>query len=264
MRQIGINMGAMRGLSNEDYSKRVKELGFDTVFTGVAKTWTDQCRLADIFAANGLTYETLHAPFGHINDIWLDTEGGEKMLEELMFSVGACHASGAPILVVHLSSGLKPPSITDIGRGRFETLVEHAAQKGVTIAFENQRKLANISWAFENFEDCDNVGFCWDCGHEACFTLGREYMPLFGKKLVCTHIHDNTAEFNADLHLIPFDGNIDFTRFAEHIRKSGYTGPLTLEVISGNSNYYGGVAIDDYLQKAADAVKKLRTMVDGE
>jgi sugar phosphate isomerase/epimerase len=146
----------------------------------------------------------------------------------------------------------------------FEKLVEYAAQKGVTIAFENQRKLGNIAWAFDNFENCDNVGFCWDCGHEACFTLEREYMPIFGKKLVCTHIHDNTAVFNADLHLLPFDGKIDYDRFAEHIRKSGYQGPLTLEVIAGNSKYYEGVDIDTYLNKAAEVIKKLRTMVDGE
>ena len=264
MRQIGINMHAVRGLSGEDYAKKVKSLGFDTVFTGVAKTIESQCEYADIFARNGLVYENLHAPFGHINDIWLDTDGGEKMLEELMFSVDACHAAGAPILVVHLSSGLKPPSITDIGRARFEALVEHATKNGVTLAFENQRKLANIAWVFEHFEDCDNVGFCWDCGHEACFTLGREYMPLFGKKLVCTHIHDNTAIFNADLHMLPFDGVIDFDRFAKHIKDSGYKGPLTLEVMAGHSNFYEGVSIDDYLQKAADVIKKLRTMVDGE
>ena len=264
MRQIGINMHAMRGLTADEYVKKVKALGFDTVFTGVAKTLEDQERLANTIVSGGLVYENLHAPFGHINDIWFDTEGGEAMISELLFSVDACAAAGAPILVVHLSSGVNAPSITDIGRARFEKLVEYAAQKGVTIAFENQRKLGNIAWAFDNFENCDNVGFCWDCGHESCFTLGREYMPIFGKKPVCTHIHDNTAVFNADLHLLPFDGKIDFDRFAEHIKKSGYQGPLTLEVIAGNSNYYEGVDIDIYLNKAAEVIKKLRTMVDGE
>ena len=262
MRQIGINMGSFPGIGQEDYAAKVQALGFDTVFSGVFGEWAGQCALADILAKNGLIYENLHAPFGHINDIWLDREGGEKMLEELMFSVGACHAAGVPILVVHLSAGMKPPSITDIGRGRFATLVEHAVKNDVILAFENQRKLANISWVFEEFDDCDNVRFCWDCGHEACFTLGREYMPLFGKKLVCTHIHDNTAEFNADLHLIPFDGKIDFSRFAEHIRNSGYTGPLTLEIMAKNREQYSNIDADGYLQRAADAIKKLRSMVD--
>lgn len=264
MRKIGINMGAIGGLTREEYAKRVKELGFDTVFTGVTKTLAEQSEYAELIASNGLIYENLHAPFKHINDIWFDSEGGEQMIAELLFSVDACVAAGAPILVVHLSSGVKAPSITDIGRGRFERLVEYAAQKGITIAFENQRKIGNISWALENFEDCDNVGFCWDCGHESCFTPGREYMPFFGKKLVCTHIHDNTGVYDADLHLIPFDGKMNFCRFAEHIRGNGYSGPLTLEITSKHGACYRNMTSDEFLQRAADAVKRLRAMVDGE
>lgn len=262
MRQIGINYGAKSGLDINDYAKTVRSLGFDTIFTGVAKTFDEQCKRADIFSKNGLIYENLHAPFGHINDIWYEGEGGEKMIDELLFSVEAAHAADVPILVVHLSSGVKAPPITDIGRARFDALVTLASQKGVTLAFENQRKIGNIGWIFDEYDDCDYVRFCWDCGHEACFTLDREYMPIFGKKLVCTHIHDNTAEFNADLHLIPFDGKIDFNRFAEHIRKSGYSGPLTLELIASNSNYYDNVTVEDYLQKAADVIKTIRRMVD--
>lgn len=264
MRKIGISMGSIGGITREEYLDAVKALGFDTVFTGVSETLEEQARYAEQVAARGLIYENIHAPFGHINDMWLDVEGGEKMLSELLYSVDACVASGAPILVVHLSSGIKAPSITDIGRARFERLVEYAAQKGIIIAFENQRKIGNIGWAFDNFEDCDNVGFCWDCGHENCFTLGREYMPVFGKKLVCTHIHDNTGVFNADQHLIPFDGNIDFDRFAEHIRRSGYSGPLTLEITSKHGACYRNMTSDEFLQRAADAVKRLRTMVDGK
>ena len=264
MRQIGINYGAMKGLTAEEYASRVRELGFDTIFTGVKKSLEEQTALADVFAKNGLIYENLHAPFGHINDIWREGEDGDRMLDELLFSVDACVASSAPILVVHLSSGVKAPSITDVGRGRFDRLISYAASKDVTLAFENQRKIGNIGWVFDEYENCDTVKFCWDCGHEACFTPGREYMPFFGKKLVCTHIHDNSKIFNGDQHLIPFDGKIDFDRFAEHIKESGYQGPLTLEIIAKNSDRYDGMDIDDYLQKATVAINKLRVMVDGE
>ena len=107
---------------------------------------------------------------------------------------------------------------------------EGFAAKGVQIAFENQRKLANIAWTFEEIEDAPNVGFCWDTGHENCFTPGRQYMPLFGKKLICTHIHDNNGVFDHDEHLLPFDGKLDFVRAARQIRESGFTGALVLEV----------------------------------
>ena len=265
MRKIGINTGAIGGLSENDYVKLISELGFNCTFTGVKKTVADQVASAELFAKHGIEYETLHAPFGHINDIWLDCEGGDMMLSELTTSVDHCKAAGVGILVVHLSSGLTPPSITDIGRARFAKLMEHAEKCGVIIAYENQRMLGNIAWAFEQFADSPSLGFCWDCGHEHCFTNGREYMPIFGKKLVCTHIHDNSGIFNADNHLIPFDGSFDFDRFARQINESGYKGSLMLEVMKGHSPaVYAGISDDEYMQKAANAIKKLRAMVDGE
>ena len=262
MRQIGINMQAIRGLNDEEYVKQVKDLGFDAIFTGTSQDPQRHEVFANLFAKYGLVYETLHAPFGHINDIWLDCEGGEKMYEELITCIDHCVISGAKIAVTHLSSGLTPPPVTDLGRARFTKVVEYAQKKGVIIAFENQRFLSNIAWAFETFKPEDSVAFCWDCGHESCFTPGREYMPLYGDRLVCTHIHDNSGVFNADNHLIPFEGQINYNRFAEHIRKAGYTGSLMLEV-GCDPKQYAGVTPEDFLARAAKAVKKLREMVDG-
>ncbi|MBQ8331971.1 MAG: sugar phosphate isomerase/epimerase [Clostridia bacterium] len=261
MRSIGINLFAAKGLPAEVCAKTIASLGFTTTFTGILESAERQARIADLLVQNGIKYETIHAPFGHINDIWLDCEGGEVMLNELKTCVDRCKLVGAPIAVVHLSAGEEAPTVTDIGRARFGALVEYAYKNGIIIAFENQRKLANISWAFETFSPEDSVGFCWDCGHESCFTPGREYMPLFGHRLICTHIHDNSGEFNADQHKLPFDGQINYTRWAEHLRHAGYEGSLMLEV---KSKFYGGITPEQFLERAADAVKKLRAMVDGE
>ena len=262
MRRIGIQMHAIPGLEPEAYVKKIGELGFDATFTGVPPMdripW-----LQEMFGKYGILWESMHAPFDGINNIWLEGEAGDTMLQRLLNGVDACAAAEVPILVVHLSSGLKPPSITDVGRARFARLVEHAGEKRVQIAFENQRKLANIAWAFEAFEDAPHVGFCYDAGHEGCFTPGRQYMPLFGKKLIFTHIHDNSGEFDHDEHLIPFDGKLDMERVARQIRESGYEGTLMLEVIAKNSDRYEGVDCDTYLEKAAAAIKRLRDMVDG-
>ncbi len=262
MRKIGINLHAKRGLALEAYLKKVKELGFDCVFSGVPAP-ENRRKTADAVREAGLEYETLHAPFDGINSIWLEGEAGDTMLQRLLDSVDACVEMGASITVVHLSSGLKPPSITDIGRARFAELVAYAGEKGISVAFENQRMLGNIAWAFEAFADCPHVGFCYDTGHEGCFTPGRQYMPLFGDKLICTHIHDNSGKFNCDEHCIPFDGALDFDRIVRQIRASGYTGSLMLEALAKNSSYYDDVPVEEYLEKCAVAVKRLRDMVDG-
>lgn len=145
---------------------------------------------------------------------------------------------------------------------RFTKLIDYAQRNSVKVAFENQRKLSNLAWVFENFSEEDGVGFCWDCGHENCFTPGKEYMPLFGDRLICTHIHDNYGIYNQDSHLLPFDGAINFRKVADAIHAAKFAGTLMLEVLPENSDRYDGMSLDAYLEKAAGAAKKLRDMVE--
>lgn len=257
MRKIGINFQQFRELSDEDFVKKIAELGFGATFC-MLEPVKRQEELANLFVKYNIECETLHAPFNHINDMWLDCEGGERMLAELKDCVDHCVIANASAMVVHLSSGPTPPSITDIGRGRYEKLVDYAIKKNVKIAFENQRKTANLAWAMETFDDEPMAGFCWDCGHEACAQNGREFMPWYGKKLICTHIHDNRGIQGADDHWIPFDGVINFERFAQHIHNSGFTGSFMLEV--GKSSKYDDLSVEVYLEKAACAVKRLVEM----
>lgn len=259
MRKIGIVYEAYPQLCGEAWAKLVTELGFSATFTDTYATDREQAALAELFAKYGIAYETLHAPFRHINDIWLDCEGGTAMEKELLDTVDRCVVAGAPIAVMHMSSGMNPPPITDLGRARWDKIVSYARKKGVTIAFENQRWLANLCFAMETFTD---QGFCWDCGHESCFTPGRQYMPLFGDRLVCTHLHDNSGVFNADNHWLPFSGNIDYARVARQIKESGFAGTLMLEVFA-SPKYYAHLTPEAYLRQAADAAKRLRVMVDG-
>jgi len=262
MRRIGIQIYAKTGMDLEAYVKKISELGFNATFTGVPAA--DRIPVfARVLKKYGIFWESMHAPFDGINSIWRQGEEGDNMLGRLTDAVDACATAAVPILVVHLSSGRTPPSITDIGRERFAKLVDYAGEKGVKVAFENQRMLGNIAWAFEAFADAPHVGFCYDTGHENCFTPGREYMPLFGKKLIFTHIHDNTGVFNKDEHMIPFDGNLDFDRVVRQLKESGYQGTLMLEVIANHSDLYDDMACETYLEKAAAAIKRLRDMVDG-
>ena len=65
--------------------------------------------------------------------------------------------------------------------------------------------------------------------------------------------------------MLPFDGSFDYDRFARQINESGYKGTLMLEVMKGHSKgFYDAISNEEYMQKAADAIKKLRSMVDGE
>lgn len=261
MRKIGINFKTVNGISDEEYIKTISQLGFNVTFTKMYDL-IEQTELAELFAKYGIVQETIHAPFHNLNEIWLDTEEGEYVADTFIDCVDNCVIANVPIMVAHLSSGDTAPPVTDIGRKRFTEIIEYAAKKNIRVAFENQRKLSNISWVFETFRENETVGFCWDCGHESCFTPGIEYMSLFGNRLICTHIHDNTGVYNDDCHLLPFDGSIDYNRFAELLKKFNYTGSIMLEVKAAANNKYNNITATEYLEKAAGAAKKLVHMID--
>ncbi len=261
MRKLGINVATLRDGDLNDFLRIVKNAGFEYLFCGDNRETVTAAQKA------GMILDNIHAPFDGINAMWLPGEDGETMLNRLKNTVDLCAAHDIPKAVIHLSSGLTPPRINDLGYARFNNLIEHAIQKGVRLAFENQRMLANLAFIMEEYKDVPEVGFCWDTGHELCFTSGREYMPLFGERLICVHLQDNHGGFNQDQHLLPFDGKVDWEKAARNIKNSPYDGPLMLETwyrpvdITG---YYGYEEMnsEQYYARAFAAASKLRDMIE--
>lgn len=253
--EIGISWNCYGGLGIEEQAEIIAKHGFTNTFIGGLDPKMRE--IIPILKQNGIRCENVHAPFSHINDIWREGAEGNAMLDELLETVNRCSELEIPIMVVHLSAG-KAPRISDIGYERLARLMERADKNGVTVAYENQRFLANIAFALEEFPQAK---FCWDTGHESCFTEGRRYMPLFGKRLAALHIHDNEAVYNADLHLIPYDGRISFDRVAKEIAESGYDGSLTLELSRKKSDRYNAFSPDEYYSRAAKAANKLRLTI---
>ncbi|MBO5369797.1 MAG: sugar phosphate isomerase/epimerase [Clostridia bacterium] len=56
----------------------------------------------------------------------------------------------------------------------------------------------------DSFES-ENIGICWDFGHAHLASVDQlRGLQTVGKRLVCTHIHDNFG--NGDDHLISVRG----------------------------------------------------------
>ena len=254
---IGISKGCYGRIPLEEQIRLMKENGFTATFVG--NEYEDFDRDVTAFQQAGIAVETIHAPFDGINDLWLPGEAGDKMLARLINCLEDAKRHEIPLIVVHLSSGINPPIVSDVGNARLKKLMEASRETGVPIAFENQRKMANLALMFEYYPD---AVFCWDTGHEACFTPGWEYMPFFGKKLAALHVHDNTAEFDKDYHMLPFDGKIDFDRVARQIAASPFRGTLMLEAHRGASDLYDDMTAEEYYRRAGAAARKLADMVE--
>ena len=235
-----------------------KDVGFDGLFSGEihGDDFASMERVRRIANETGLFYEFSHSKIPGCKELWRDSGGGEAYVQLLKRNIDNCVRLEIPILVVHCQPEYQTEPDMALGLGYLEDVVRYAETAGVKIAFENIDHPQCLLQTMAHFTD-KHVGFCYDAGHEACRGYGYEFLPLVGDRLICTHIHDN--DMVDDLHLIPFDGKIDWQRVARQLKDCGYTGPLTLELRYGK--FYENVPEREFLQKSLEAVKRLREMM---
>lgn len=260
MRKLGISIHGANAEEVQQNIALVKAAGFEAAFTG-ANTKDIMVQNTKLVLASGLELDNLHAPFNGINAMWEESAAAEDIFSRLMDNVDVCGEFGIKKTVVHISSGWNAPQLNDIGFARYDKLVDHAAKKGVSIAFENLRKPGNLGALLERYEQAENVGFCWDAGHELCYTPRWEYMPMYGHRTICVHLHDNIAVRAGDLHMLPFDGKRDWERAAQHLKNSAYTGPIMLEVFH-DLRFYKDLTTEQYYTRAYDAAVKIRKLIE--
>lgn len=233
-----------------------KRAGFDGFFSG--EVYADNlkvmshCRqLADRLS---LLYETSHATIPGCSSIWSEELDGEAYAAMLKRCIDNCTACSVPVLVVHIAPDFSMRPNFELGMDRLRPVVEYARKKQIKIAFENINSADYLFQTLEVFTQ-PHVGFCYDCGHEACHTPGSRFLPQIGARLFCTHLHDNDGR--VDQHLIPFDGTIDFERICWELCQVGYCGNLTLELGYGQNS----LKKQDFLQKSYEALLKIDRMV---
>ena len=240
-RKLGINVGCIAGMPQIEQLDLIRAAGFETFFTGCQDQRTIEA-LMDKAVGFGMQFETIHAPFSGINYMWTPGLDYLTVYRGMKHSIDLAAACGVPAVVMHVSGGWNAPGISDLGLQRFDELVFYAAEKGVKIAFENLRHIGNLSYFSERYEKLNHVRFCYDFGHEHCYTKTVQWMDVYCHRLLCTHIHDNHGRGfekvgDPDIHLLPFDGSCNYARCVGKLDEYGYTGPLTLEVDNGNNKY---------------------------
>lgn len=213
----------------------------------------------EALAKANIVVDNFHAPFKGLNVIWEPGEAGEGMLAKLMAGVDICVKYGVKVMVAHVSNGSPMPPISPVGLERYDKLMTYAKEKGVTIAYESHRFLENVAYFMERYPE---AGFCLDTSHEDAFTPGVRYMPMWGSRLVATHLSDNEYVCDDDMHMLPFDGHIDWEKTARELAESGREVTLMLEIKPDNHEKYRDVSIKDYYAAAAKSIKRFAKMVE--
>lgn len=131
------------------------------------------------------------------------------------------------LVVMHLTSGNEPPMYNEIGLKRIKRLAKEAKDLKIKIAFENTKKQGYLEYVLGNIKE-ENVGICYDAGHCHVHFNDEFNYEFFKNRIFAVHLHDNDK--SDDLHLIPFDGTIEWNNVLTKLKENNYTGPITLEL----------------------------------
>lgn len=258
------------GLSVEEQLPLIAEVGFEAFFTGWGPD-SDLKGWKKLGESLGLEYDEVHSPFGRVNEIWTATERGMQSLQTMIDCLHATADAEIPTMVVHPFTGNKHVEDLSVGLELYGRLIREAEGSGVQLAFENLEWFVYFKAIMDNFGHIPEVKFCWDNGHEHCYSPEIDYMSMYGDKLVCTHFHDNFGNTNPevihwidDIHILPFDGNEDFHVVMDKIRKSGFTGPLVFELGAGHHqgtnirDVYSTMGAEGFLREAYKRAVRVR------
>ncbi len=227
--KTGISVSNSYGVPVPELVRLVGRTGFDAV----SPEWEEDADFAETAEAareSRLAIQSLHGPFDIAAKMWsADKDDSGEALRKLLLSLETCNQYNIPIMVAHVWMGFDDvPKPSSEGFENFGKLVKKAEEYGVKIAFENTEGDELLFAIMEHFDGNDNVGFCWDSGHEMCYNHSMDLLARFGDRLIMTHLNDNLgiSRFDGktywtdDLHLLPFDGIADWDYNIARLKKA--------------------------------------------
>ena len=272
MQKIGFSLQTSYARPMPDVLRLLRDIGFHAV-SPVWQKNSDLDVIAETAAQCGLTLQSLHGPLRGLANMWnRDSACSGPLLQDFLDAADACADYNIPLLVVHSWSGLDYSfRAEDLYFGNFDHLVNYAQQKGILIAFENLEGPEYLAALMSRYSGCPAVGFCWDSGHERCYTPTWDFLTPYGDRLLMTHLNDNFGitdpygrlQGTDDLHLIPGDGISNWTEIMANLKQARRQEILNFELKirpKGDrckTDLYSKLPLDQYLTNAYEAACRI-------
>lgn len=239
----------------------VAEAGFKNVFIQwYNKNWNpSQENQLEYIKQKGLKVIFAHLGYQNINDIWEDFKDGDDVVERYINDIRVCKKYGIDLVVMHLTSKTDTKPFNELGLNRIKKIIEFAESIDVKIAFENTKIKGYIDKVIDNIKS-DNIGICYDAGHCHLYFNDEFKYKKYKDKIFAVHLHDNDK--TDDLHLIPYDGTINWDYVAQNLKENNYDGPITLEVVY-RRDYLKETPLEFY-KKAYAIAEKLAKKFENE
>ena len=276
--QFGISTHLYHGVRlDRDHLVEIAAHGFETIEIFATRThfdYHDERALAELeghLADARLRAHSVHAPIadGLRNGEWgtsysiatSDDRARRAAVQETTESIKAASRLAAGFVVLHL--GVPSVFKADARDNRLDAAIRsveelHAVAEplGVRLALEvipNQiADAADLVGLLEDRLDLAGLGICLDTGHALLLGDVTDAVETVSGHLVTTHLHDNHGD--ADDHLLPFDGAIDWPGVLMAFRKVGYDGVWMFEL----------AALDEprrILERAQQARRKMEELL---
>jgi sugar phosphate isomerase/epimerase len=232
--KVGLSTWSLLGIDVYSAVRAIGDAGFDFVelwgeIPHAYPEWVDREKLKDVLASYDMLV-TMHAPFTDLNPATPFQPVKGAVEQTLQSCVKLSEYLGAKIVTVHPGSvhneALVPLSAGNSVR-TLQKMVSGSRGK-LLMSVENQTKsrskyhfpLASNAESLDLIlADVEGLRFTLDTGH--AHANGQDFFALAqreGERLVEVHLSDNMGE--SDDHLVPGEGNSDFTGFMKHIEST--------------------------------------------
>lgn len=255
MRELAVCVNnANKKVSVIDTINSIKKAGFKNVFIQwYDKDWDiSQQEQVDLCKNENLNIIFAHLGYQNINSIWKKGKEGDELVTRYQNNIKDCKANGIDLVVMHLTSNIIAPRYNETGLNRIRKITEYAKELGVRVAFENTKIKGYLEYVLGNITD-SNVGLCFDSGHYHVHFKDEFNFEFFKDRIFAVHLHDNDQ--SDDLHLMPYDGTLDWDKTIENLNKANYKGAITLELTYRYQ--YLEDSLDNFYKKGYEIAEKL-------
>lgn len=239
--------------------KLIKETGFESVMLW----WGDERQALEgskydqpaIVKEFGLSIENVHLPFDGIKVLWNDDQAGQEYEDKIIKQITELGQYDVDTVIMHITNGSQLPPLSDVMLNRIKRINQVALDNHIRLALENLKVIEALDYILTNIKD-ENVGFCYDSGHHRCYCWDQDILARYGDRLFAIHLHDNFGD--KDMHMLPYDGAIDWDYVRNGINNSIYDRSWTLELEGSKVEAYHKLSAKEYLHKSYQRLIKIQ------
>lgn len=264
--KFSLSLSPTFNLGEKEQIERFLDHGIGGFFA-LYSDYNQVASLKEFAEKKGAFFQSIHAKHHPMREMWFDGEKTEYILSDIKETIISAKRVGVDKVIMHLYTGFLDEHPNEIGVKRAGELLEVAEKHGVKLCFENLEGTDFLDAVLTEYSFCDYARLCYDTGHENCYGT-HQVVDKHKDKIFALHINDNmgirspqkTLTGADDLHLLPFDGNVDFNRVISLIKNAKLENELTFELKFSKdelSNKYREMSFDAYLDRVKQSMEKL-------